>query len=84
MARETDTFPFTIRCMAPIPKNHQLLIFYGNSWFDARGIDRIDVGTKRYPATLRDGYAATLLTEASCKKRKKGENALSDSTNVAA
>lgn len=40
--------------MHDVKKNHQLLIWYGYSWFDARGIDRIDVGTKRYPATLRE------------------------------
>jgi hypothetical protein len=38
-----------------VARNHQLLIYYGNSWFVARGIDRIDVGTARYPATLREG-----------------------------
>ena len=36
-----------------IPKNHQLLIWYGAQWFDAREIKRMDVGTKRYPATLK-------------------------------
>ena len=34
-----------------VPKNHQFLIWYGSQWFTARGIDRIDVGTKRYPVS---------------------------------
>lgn len=36
-----------------IPKNHQLLIWYGAQWFDARDIKRIDVGTKRQGGVLR-------------------------------
>jgi hypothetical protein len=52
--------------MHDVKKNHQLLIWYGYSWFDARGIDRIDVGTKRYPATLRE-----TKDEKEAKKAKK-------------
>ena len=52
--------------MHDVKKNHQLLIWYGYSWFDARGIDRIDVGTKRYPATLRE-----TKDEKDTKKAKK-------------
>lgn len=52
--------------MHDVKKNHQLLIWYGYSWFDARGIDRIDVGTKRYPATLRE-----TKDEKDAKKAKK-------------
>ncbi len=39
--------------MEDVPKNHQLLIWYGSEWFASRDIPRIDVGTKRYPATKR-------------------------------
>jgi len=59
--------------MADVKKSHQLLIFYGNSWFDARGIDRIDVGTKRYPATLRDN-ALNELEEKHAAKGKKSKS----------
>lgn len=41
-----------------VPKNHQLLIWYGAQWFQARDIDRIDVGTKRYPATRKEAKRA--------------------------
>ena len=36
-----------------VKKNHQLLIWYGAQWFNSRDIKRIDVGTKKYPATLK-------------------------------
>lgn len=39
--------------MDDVRKNHQLLIWYGSQWFNARGIPRIDVGLPRYPATLK-------------------------------
>lgn len=39
--------------LMPVPKNTQLLHWYGSDWWSARGLKRQDVGTKRYPATLR-------------------------------
>jgi len=36
-----------------IPKNTQLMHWYGPRWFSDRGLKRIDVGTARYPAPLR-------------------------------
>lgn len=38
----------------PVPKNTQLLHWYGSSWWSERGIKRADVGTKRFPAPLRE------------------------------
>jgi hypothetical protein len=40
--------------LVPVPKNTQLLHWYGSGWWEERGIKRADVGTKRYPAPLRD------------------------------
>jgi len=40
--------------LMPIPKNTQLLHWYGSGWWSERGIKRQDVGTTRYPAPLRD------------------------------
>jgi len=40
--------------LMPIPKNTQLLHWYGSGWWGERGIKRQDVGTTRYPAPLRD------------------------------
>lgn len=39
--------------LMPIQKNTQLLHWYGSDWWSSRGLKRCDVGTKRYPATLR-------------------------------
>ena len=39
--------------LMPIPKNTQLLHWYGSGWWNERGIKRQDVGTKKYPAPLR-------------------------------
>lgn len=39
--------------LMPIPKNTQLLHWYGSGWWSERGIKRQDVGTKKYPAPLR-------------------------------
>ena len=39
--------------MDDVRKNHQLLIWYGSQWFNARGILRIDVGLPKHPATLK-------------------------------
>lgn len=36
-----------------VPKNSQLVQFYGNDWFHARGIDRVDIGTTKFPAPQR-------------------------------
>jgi hypothetical protein len=36
-----------------VPKNTQLLHWYGADWWKQRDLKRRDVGTKRYPATLR-------------------------------
>ncbi len=36
-----------------IPKNTQLVHWYGPGWFKSRGLKRMDVGTKRYPAPKR-------------------------------
>jgi len=38
-----------------VPRNAQLVQFYGHSWFESRGIERIDVGTKKFPAPKRRG-----------------------------
>ena len=43
--------------LMPVPKNTQLLHWYGSGWWEVRGIKRMDVGTKRYPAPLRDAPA---------------------------
>ena len=43
--------------LVPVPKNTQLLHWYGSGWWEERGIKRADVGTKRYPAPLRDAPA---------------------------
>lgn len=40
--------------LQPVPKNTQLLHWYGSGWWEERGIKRQDVGTKRYPAPLRE------------------------------
>ena len=56
--------------MDDVPKNHQLLIWYGSQWFNARGIPRIDVGLPRYPATLKRTSSAETLV-----------NPLADTTN---
>lgn len=37
----------------PVPKGTQLLHWYGSDWWKQRDLKRCDVGTKRYPATLR-------------------------------
>ena len=37
----------------PIPKNTQLLHWYGSSWWSERGIKRCDVGSAKYPAPRR-------------------------------
>ncbi len=50
--------------LVPVPKNTQLLHWYGSGWWEERGIKRQDVGTKRYPAPLRDAPA---------KKRRRKE-----------
>ncbi|KAL3797003.1 hypothetical protein ACHAWO_006639 [Cyclotella atomus] len=36
-----------------VPKNTQLLHWYGSDWWKMRGVKRCDVGTGRYPATKR-------------------------------
>ena len=38
---------------AAVPKNSQLVQFYGNDWFVTRDIVRVDIGTKKFPAPLR-------------------------------
>ena len=54
--------------LEPVPKNTQLLHWYGSDWWKNRGLKRCDVGTKRYPATLR----AVLSSKSNnCKKTKK-------------
>ena len=50
--------------LVPVPKDTQLLHWYGSSWWDERGIKRQDVGTKKYPAPLRS-------TRKDVKKDKK-------------
>lgn len=37
-----------------VPKNTQLLHWYGSDWWKNRGMKRCDVGTRRYPATRRE------------------------------
>merc|ERR1712013_457328 len=39
--------------LEPIPANTQLCHWYGPGWWSERGIKRIDVGTKKYPAPRR-------------------------------
>eukprot|EP00581_Thalassiosira_minuscula_P014313 CAMPEP_0183727958 /NCGR_PEP_ID=MMETSP0737-20130205/26838_1 /TAXON_ID=385413 /ORGANISM="Thalassiosira miniscula, Strain CCMP1093" /LENGTH=248 /DNA_ID=CAMNT_0025959745 /DNA_START=25 /DNA_END=771 /DNA_ORIENTATION=+ len=39
--------------LRPVPKNTQLLHWYGSGWWKERGMKRADVGTKRYPAPRR-------------------------------
>jgi hypothetical protein len=41
------------RTSEAVPAGTQLLIFYGNDWFEARGITRARAGTARFPAPLR-------------------------------
>ena len=36
-----------------IPKGTQMLQFYGPQWFASRDIEKINVGTKKYPAPLK-------------------------------
>lgn len=40
--------------LQPVSKNTQLLHWYGSNWWKERGMKRQDIGTKRYPAPLRD------------------------------
>lgn len=46
-----------------IPKNTQLCHWYGSGWWNDRGIKRIDVGTRKYPAPLRENKTFKCLTE---------------------
>ena len=39
--------------LEPVPKDTQLCHWYGPGWWSARGVKRMDVGTKKYPAPLR-------------------------------
>ena len=52
--------------LVPVPKNTQLVHWYGSDWWEVRGLKRQDVGTKRYPAPLRDAPAKK-------KKRRRVE-----------
>lgn len=40
--------------VAEVPKNTQLLHWYGSEWWSSRDLKRQNVGTTRYPAPLRD------------------------------
>jgi hypothetical protein len=40
--------------LEPIPKNTMLCHWYGAGWWASRGIQRCDIGTKKYPAPKRN------------------------------
>lgn len=40
--------------LTSIPKNTQLLHWYGADWWSSRDLKRQDVGTKKHPAPLRN------------------------------
>mmetsp|Transcript_2243 Transcript_2243/g.4826 ORF Transcript_2243/g.4826 Transcript_2243/m.4826 type:complete len:273 (-) Transcript_2243:194-1012(-) len=39
--------------LEPVQRNTQLCHWYGSGWWSARGVKRMDVGTKKHPAPLR-------------------------------
>jgi hypothetical protein len=42
--------------LEPVPKNTMLCHWYGSGWWSARGIQRTDIGTVKYPAPKRPAY----------------------------
>ena len=55
--------------LVPIPKNTQLLHWYGPGWWSDRGIKRQDVGTRKYPAMLRPVNDAILKRGRGAKRK---------------
>ncbi|KAL3817520.1 hypothetical protein ACHAXA_003693 [Cyclostephanos tholiformis] len=56
--------------LMPVPKNTQLLHWYGSGWWSERGIKRQDVGTKKYPAPLRQGTSSVVTNKIAAKSKK--------------
>jgi hypothetical protein len=52
-----------------VPKNTQLIQFYGHTWFSTRGMKRLDVDNKKHPAPQRRNNKKK--QEKKSKKRKR-------------
>jgi hypothetical protein len=71
------------RTSEAVPQGTQLLIFYGNDWFEARGITRQKAGTARYPAPLRRGAKQAAAAAEDAPSAAEEEAAEAEDTQLA-
>jgi hypothetical protein len=60
--------------LMPVPKNTQLLHWYGSGWWSERGIKRQDVGTRNYPAPLRPVRDSNVAKRTGNGRAKRGKD----------
>lgn len=81
MTRDKNAVGREYKLTEDVKKNGQLLQFYGNSWFASRDLERVNVGTAKFPAPQRKrkkrkakastGSASSSTSSLLHKRRKK-------------